>query len=44
MEMGRSNRRPTLDYNMGKKTIMKSSEEKDLGVVIKDTLLPEKTY
>ena len=42
MEIGRSNRRPTLDYKMGKDVVMKSREERDLGVVVQDTLSPEK--
>ena len=42
MEMGKSKRRPTFDYKMGRETIVKSREERDLGVVVQDTLSPEK--
>ncbi len=42
MEMGRSKRRPSWEYKMGGITIPKSKEEKDLGVIIQDTLSPEK--
>lgn len=40
MEMGKSGRRPTWNYKMGEDEIMKSKKEKDLGVVIQDTLQP----
>ncbi len=42
MEMGKSKRRPTFDYKMGRETIVKRREERDLGVVVQDTLSPEK--
>ena len=42
MEMGKSKRRPTWEYKMGGVNILKSNEEKDLGVMIQDTLSPEK--
>ena len=42
MEMGKSKRRPTFDYKMGRETILKSREERDLGIVVQDTLSPEK--
>ena len=42
MEMGKSKRRPSWEYKMGGVTILKSKEEKDLGVMIQDTLSPEK--
>ena len=42
MEMGKGKRRPVWDYKMGQDTIMKSNKEKDLGVVVQDTLSPER--
>ena len=42
MEMGRSKKRPTWEYKMGGVNILKSKEERDLGVMIQDTLSPEK--
>ena len=42
MEMGKSKRRPAWDYKMGEEVIMKSREEKDLEVIIQDTLTPER--
>ena len=41
MELGKSKRRPEWEYKMGEEVIMKSRKEKDLGVVIQDTLTPE---
>ncbi|MPC13151.1 hypothetical protein E2C01_005872 [Portunus trituberculatus] len=42
MEMGKSNRRPMWVYKIGEEIIMKKGEEKDLGVIIQDTLTPER--
>ena len=42
LEMGKSKRRPTWDYKLGDNLITKSKEEKDLGVIIQDTLSPER--
>ena len=42
MKMGRSKYRPHKDYQLGKKTIIEVSEEKDLGVTIQNNLSPEK--
>ena len=42
LEVGKSKKRPTWTYELGKETITKSKEEKDLGVTIQDTLSPEK--
>ena len=42
MEMGRSKNKPTWEYKMGGVNILKSKEERDLGVMIQDTLSPEK--
>ena len=41
MEMGKSKTRPTWKYKMGE-VIMKSREEKDLGVIVQDSLSPER--
>ena len=41
MEMGKSKTRPTWEYKMGEEVIMKSREEKDLGVIVQDSLTPE---
>ena len=38
MELGKSKRRPKWSYKMGQEEIPKTKEEKDLGVVIQDTL------
>ena len=43
MEMGNSKKRPTWEYQMGGINILKSKEERDLGVMIQDTLSPENT-
>ncbi|MPC24670.1 hypothetical protein E2C01_017758 [Portunus trituberculatus] len=40
--MGKSNRKPMWEYKMREEVIMKRSEEKDLGVIIQDTLIPER--
>ena len=40
-EMGKSKKRPTGTYKIGRETITKSEEEKDLGVTILDSLSPE---
>ena len=42
LEMGKSKRRPSWTYKMGKAVIAKRREEKDLGVLIQDNLQPEK--
>ena len=42
MEIGKSKRRPSGDYKLGEVIIKKSKEEKDLGVIIQDTLCPER--
>ena len=42
MEIGKSKRRPIWDYKLGEDIIMKSKEEKDLGVTMQDTLSPER--
>ena len=42
MEMGKSKTRPTWEYKMGEEVIMKSREEKDLGVIVQDSLTPER--
>ena len=42
MEIGKSKRRPRWDYKMEEVVIKKSNEEKDLGVIIQDTLSPER--
>ena len=34
MELGKSKRRPKWNYKMGQEEILKTKEEKDLGVVI----------
>ena len=41
MEIGKSKRRPKWNYKVGQEEIPKTKEEKDLGVVIQDTLNPE---
>ena len=41
MELGKSKRRPKWNYKMGQQEILKTKEEKDLGVVIQDILSPE---
>ena len=38
IELGKSKRRPEWSNNMGQELILKNKEEKDLGVVIQDTL------
>ena len=40
LEIGRSKKRPTWNYTMGDKVMEKRKEEKDLGVIIQDTLSP----
>ena len=40
MEIGKSKRRPKWSYKIGQEEILKT-KEKDLGVVIQDTLNPE---
>lgn len=42
LEMGKSKRRPSGNYNMGGEALHKAHEEKDLGVTIQDSLSPEK--
>ena len=42
MEMGMSARRPSWDYRLGEKRLTKSREEKDLGVIVQDSLSPER--
>ena len=42
MEIGRSKNRPTWEYKMGEEVIMKSKEERDSGVMVQDTLTPER--
>ena len=42
MEMGISEKRPTWKYKMGEEELKKVHEEKDLGVIIQDSLKPEK--
>ena len=45
MEPGKSKRRPKWNYKMRQEEILKTKEEKDLGVVIQDTLSTERhTY
>ena len=41
MEIGKSKRRPKWRHKMGQEEIPKTKEEKDLGMVIQDTLSPE---
>ena len=41
LEFGKSKKRPSWTYKMGEETIIKSREEKDLGIMIQDTLSPE---
>ena len=41
MEIGKSKRRPKWNYKIGQEKIPKTKQEKDLGVVIQDTLNPE---
>ena len=42
LEMGSSARRPTTVYTLGQDHITKTTEEKDLGVIIQDNLSPNK--
>merc|ERR1712035_47130 len=42
VEFGRSKRRPRGVYSMGNESIKKKTEEKDLGVIITNSLSPEK--
>ena len=42
LEMGKSIRRPSWNYRIGEEMITKSKEEKDLGVIIQDTLTPDR--
>ena len=42
MEMGKSGRRPAWDYKLGESCIAKSKEERDLGVIIQDSMSPER--
>ena len=42
LEMGKSLRRHVWEYKMGEEVITKGREEKDLGVIIQDTLSPER--
>ncbi len=42
MEMGKSAMRPAWTYKMRNDIILRSTEEKDLGVVLQDNLSPEK--
>ena len=42
LEFGKSKNRPSWTYNMGDETILKNKEEKDLGIMIQDTLSPVK--
>ena len=42
MELGKSKRRPKWSYKMGQEEIPRTKEEKDLGLVIQDTLSPER--
>ena len=42
MELGKSKRRQTKQYTMGEVEIMKTKEEKDLGITISENLSPEK--
>ena len=42
MKMGRSKYRPQKDYKLGEEKIKEANEEKDLGVIIQNTLSPEK--
>ncbi|MPC91532.1 hypothetical protein E2C01_086576 [Portunus trituberculatus] len=42
MELGKSKRRPVWNYLMGEEQIMKTEEEKNLGVVIQENLNPVK--
>ena len=41
MELGKSKTRPKWSYKIGQEEIPRTKEEKDLGVVIQDTLNPE---
>ena len=41
MVIGKSKRRPQWSYKIGQEEIPKTKEEKDLGVVIQDTLNPK---
>ncbi len=38
LEIGKSEKRPSWKYKMGGEIITKSNEEKDLGVIIQETL------
>lgn len=42
MEMGKSKGRPSGNYKLGEGILQKVTEEKDLGVVMEDSLSPEK--
>ena len=42
LEMGRSDKRTTGNYNIGPELIPKTKEKKDLGILIQDDLSPEK--
>ena len=42
LEIGKSLRRPVWEYKMGEEVIMKRREEKDLGMIIQDTLSSER--
>ena len=42
MKMGRSKYRPNKDYKLGEENLEETSEEKDLGIIIQNTLSPEK--
>ena len=42
MELGKSKRRPKWNYKMGQEVILKTKAEKDLGMVMQDTLSPER--
>ena len=42
VEFGKSKKRPSWIYRMGTEPVLKSKDEKDLGVVIQDTLSPER--
>ena len=44
MEIGKSKRRPKWNYRIGQEEIPKTKEEKDLGVVIQDTLNPAEQH
>ena len=42
MKMGRSRYRPNKDYKLGGEKLEETNEEKDLGVIVQNTLSPEK--